>query len=107
MRSTAEAVLKQEPTIPASVGSVEELRSRVDTIDEELVELLAERCRLARGLGEVKRAADLPVVDHAREAVVVRRAGSAARREGLDEELMRRLFWDVIELARRAQGPGA
>lgn len=94
------------PASESPEAHVTELRAGIDEIDGALLELLVERCRLARALSRTKRSADLPLVDHPREAEVVRRAGAAAREGGLDEELVRRLFWGVIELSRRVQEQG-
>ena len=104
MTAIAQALMSEETVVdePAADG-VEDLRAGIDEIDRALMELLADRCRLARALGRTKRAGDLPMEDPAREADVVRRAGAAARRSGLDEELVRSLFWSVIELSRRTQ----
>lgn len=79
------------------------LRGEIERIDREIVGLVADRVRLAREVGKAKRAAGLPTLDPAREAAVVRRAGSLAREAGLVDEEMRALFWALIGLSRRAQ----
>jgi chorismate mutase len=43
------------------------------------------------------------VLDPAREAAVVRRAGTVARDAGLEDEDVRYIFWHLIGLSRRAQ----
>lgn len=87
---------------PASVA-VERLRVEIGAVDQQLVELLARRVELARQVGEAKRRAGLAVLDPAREAAVVRRAGALARAAGVDDEDVRYIFWHVIGLSRRAQ----
>jgi monofunctional chorismate mutase len=79
------------------------LRAEIERIDREIVTLVADRVRLAREVGKAKRAADLPTLDPAREAAVVRRAGALAREAGLVDEEMRALFWHLVGLSRRAQ----
>ena len=92
---------------PAKASSaahdLQQLRGEIERIDREIVSLVAERVRLAREVGKAKRAADLPTLDPAREAAVVRRAGALAREAGLVDEEMRALFWHLIGLSRRAQ----
>ncbi|HEU0053120.1 MAG TPA: chorismate mutase, partial [Longimicrobium sp.] len=61
------------------------------------------RVRMAREVGAAKRALGAPILDPAREAAVVRRAGTLARQAGLADEDVRYLFWHLIGLARRAQ----
>jgi chorismate mutase len=83
------------------------LRRRIEEIDSALVELIAERVRLARDVGAAKRAAGLPTLDPSREAAVIRRASALAREAGLVEEEVRDIFWHLIGLSRRAQTEGA
>ncbi|GAB6101763.1 hypothetical protein JCM16138_09860 [Thermococcus atlanticus] len=52
-----------------------ELRKRIDMIDEQIIELLEERVRIAREIGEIKRELGLPIRDEKREEEVLRRAG--------------------------------
>jgi len=80
------------------------LRTEIERVDRSLVQLIADRVRLARDIGAAKRAAGMPTLDHAREATVVRRAVSLARDTGLtcDDEI-RQIFWQLIGLSRRAQ----
>jgi chorismate mutase / prephenate dehydratase len=91
---------------PAGEGVPTELmrlREHIERIDRELIRLIGERVKLARSIGSAKRAADLPTLDPAREAAVVRRAASLARENGLEEDDVRWIFWHLIGLARRAQ----
>jgi chorismate mutase len=80
-----------------------ELRCGIERLDRDLIDLIAERIALARRVGEVKRELGLPVLDPAREAAVVRRAGALAREAGLSDEDVRYLFWHLVGLCRRAQ----
>jgi len=87
----------------SAVPDLDTLRQEVERIDRTLVQLIAERVEIARKIGVVKRDRDLPTLDPAREAAVVRRAGSLAREAGLDDEDVRYIFWHLIGLSRRAQ----
>jgi chorismate mutase len=87
----------------SAVPDLDTLRQEVERIDRTLVQLIAERVEIARKIGVVKRERDLPTLDPAREAAVVRRAGSLAREAGLDDEDVRYIFWHLIGLSRRAQ----
>jgi chorismate mutase-like protein len=88
---------------PPSADELSRLRTEIERLDRQLVELIAERVRLAQHVGAVKRAAGLPVLDPPREAAVVRRAGEAARELGLADDAMREIFWRLIALSRDAQ----
>ena len=89
-------------------GQVElsRLRAEIERIDRTLIELMAERVRLARAVGAAKRAAGLPTLDPAREATVIRQAAELAREAGLPDDEIRHIFWQVIGLSRRAQLEG-
>jgi chorismate mutase len=79
------------------------LRGDIGRVDAQLVSLIAERVRLARAVGDAKRALGLPTIDPPREAAVVRRAGELAREAALDDTEVREIFWRLIALSRRAQ----
>lgn len=79
------------------------LREEIERIDRALIHLIAERVRLARAVGAAKRAAGMPTLDPAREAVIIRRSGTLAREAGLAEEDVREIFWHLVGLSRRAQ----
>ena len=103
--STDGASAKAGPAGSRDVAAVELDRARgeIERIDRALVTLIAERVQLARRVGLAKRALELPTLDPAREAAVVRRAGELAREAGLEDEDVRYIFWHLIGLSRRAQ----
>lgn len=85
------------------VHELDQLRAQIRELDRSIIDLIAERVRLAQRIGETKRAAGLGTLDPAREAAVVRHAGTLAREARLDPEDIRPLFWRIIGLSRRAQ----
>jgi chorismate mutase len=89
--------------IAAPSSDVERARKEIERVDRQLVTLIAERTRVAREIGRAKRAAGMTTLDPAREAAVVRRAGELARELGLDDEVVRRIFWQLIALSRSVQ----
>lgn len=93
--------MSQTPSEPAV--ELDRLRAEIERIDYALVELLAERVRVAARTLALKEEAGLPAVDPAREAEVVRRASALARDAGLDPERVRDVFWAVVRLSRHAQ----
>ena len=80
-----------------------EIRAEIERIDRALLGLIAERVELARRVGAAKRAAGLPILDPAREAAVVRRAGTLAREARLPDDDVRYIWWHLIGLSRRVQ----
>lgn len=78
------------------------IRDEIDRLDVRMLDLMAERLDLARSTLEVKRSHGLYSTDRRREAEVVRRGACLARERGLEPELVREIFWRVIELSRLA-----
>lgn len=90
-------------TPDAALVALGKSRQHIETIDRELVGLLAKRVSLSKEIGALKKAAGLPTLDPAREAEVIRRAAGMARDAGLNDEKVRDIFWHVIGLSRAVQ----
>jgi len=83
------------------------LRAQIDAIDDALVEVLARRFAVTRQVGRLKAAQGLPARDAAREAGERERLCALARREGIDPDLVGRVF-DLVAaqaVAEHAQAP--
>jgi len=89
----------------AEVLTIEELRSRIDVIDEQLVRLLNVRVACAVEVGRLKHEAGVPIYQPDREAQVL----ASVRRSATDlagpltAEAVARIFERVIDEARRAE----
>ncbi len=79
------------------------VRRRIREIDEELLGLAAERQRLAREVGEIKRRLHLATVDYAQERAVLERARASAERAGLDPAVAVDLIARLIRASVTAQ----
>ena len=95
-----------ESATDPKLEELDRLRGEIQRIDRELIRLIRDRVDLARAIGQTKRGSGLPILDPAREAAVVRRAGELAREAGLHDEDVRYLFWHLIGLSRRVQMEG-
>lgn len=89
----------------AEVLNIEELRARIDVIDEQLVRLLNVRVACAVEVGRLKGEAGLPVYQPEREAQVL----AGVRRSATDlagpltADAVVRIFERIIDEARRAE----
>ena len=72
------------------------VRRRIHELDEELVTLAAERVRLARRVGEIKRSRHLPTVDFAQERRVLERVQAVAQEKGLASKVAQDVFACLI-----------
>ena len=84
------------------VDRLDELRRRIDALDEALVQLLSERAKCALEIGRVKKDAGLDVYQPAREVEVLAHV-QHVNPGPLDDAAIRRLFERVIDEARRLE----
>ena len=83
--------------------SLTELRSQIDKLDDQLLELLSRRMRVSRDIGQYKKEHNLPVLQTQRyEELLARRAGQAGQM-GMDREFMRTVLQAIHEESIRQQ----
>ncbi|HEX4825102.1 MAG TPA: prephenate dehydrogenase/arogenate dehydrogenase family protein [Candidatus Polarisedimenticolaceae bacterium] len=82
---------------------IDQARTRIAEIDRELIARAAERLRLGRTIGELKRGLDLPTVDYTQERAVLDRARAVAAEHGVDPEIAVDLCAVLIRAAVSAQ----
>ena len=75
-----------------------ELREEIETIDREIVELIARRTYVAETIADVKDERGLPTTDEEQEAAVMARAGENAEQFDVDVNLVKAIFRLLIEL---------
>ena len=78
--------------------SLEELRAEIESIDREIVELIARRTYVADTIAQVKDERGLPTTDESQESRVMERAGENAERFEVDSNLVKAIFRLLIEL---------
>ena len=85
--------------------NIEELRGRIDVIDEQLVRLLNVRVACAVAVGRLKHEAGLPIYQPEREAQVLNSVRKTATELAgpLNAEALVRIFERIIDEARRAE----
>ena len=89
--------------------TIDELRQRIDQLDERLVELLSERAHCALEIGTLKKALGLEVYQPEREAEVLHHVQSHGRQTGspLEGDAIVRVFERIIDEARRIERASA
>ncbi len=75
-----------------------DLREEIQSIDREIVELIARRTYVADTIARVKERKGLPTVDEHQEQQVMDRAGENADRFDVDSNLVKAVFRMLIEL---------
>nr|WP_011323697.1 chorismate mutase [Natronomonas pharaonis] len=77
---------------------LDELRKEIQSIDQEIVELIAQRTYVAESIAAVKRERGLPTTDESQEEAVMERAGENAEQFDVDANLVKAIFRLLIEL---------
>jgi chorismate mutase len=84
------------------VSALDDLRKRIDGLDEALVRLLNARAACALEIGRVKKELELPIYQPSREAEVLGHV-QEINPGPLDDGAIRRLFERIIDEARRLE----
>ena len=89
-----------------SEKKLQELRLEIDKINEQLIDLLAQRLKIGEELAKLKKKLGKEIRDEARERTVIDSARKLARERGLDpsfvEGLMRLIIAQTAGVAARA-----
>src|SRR5206468_10104177 len=83
-------------------ADLDDLRKRIDLLDESLVRLLNARAACALEIGRIKRQMDVPIYQPEREAEVLRNVQSV-NNGPLDQAAIKRLFERIIDEARHLE----
>ena len=76
---------------------IEDLRNRIDEVDEKILKLLEKRIELAKKIGKVKKENGMEVYDPEREGKVLGRLTSKTK---LGKDFIRKTFTSIIEYCR-------
>ena len=76
------------------------LRTEIDNIDKEVLQLLEDRFEIVKEIGEVKKADVIEVKDNEREQQLLE---SRILETGMNQKFVTRLFSTILEESRRLQ----
>jgi prephenate dehydrogenase len=91
------------PDLGERSPALRETREHIDTLDRELVALLARRSELSRRAAKAKAEMGAPVLDAGREASILEARRAWATDSGLDPSDVEEIFRAVMRASRRAQ----
>jgi chorismate mutase len=72
-------------------------RQQIDSLDQRIVDLIQQRARVVKEVGEIKREAHLPVTVPSREQQVVEKAQALAQAGPLPAEAVGRVYQKLVE----------
>ncbi len=82
---------------------LDELRSKIDSTDDRIVDLLGERFRLISQVSELKKREGIDVYHRGREQDILKRVVEKGTSLGLNELLLEALFMQIFAVSRRDQ----
>lgn len=88
---------------PVDSDSLRDFRLHIDSIDSRLIELLAERMEVARGIGELKRRHGMAIVQRERFNKLLESAENRATSIGLSPTFIHQIFSAIHEESVRQQ----
>lgn len=84
-------------------SELEILRDKIDKIDDQIVDLLAERFSLVSRVKEVKKAGKIAVYHPTREREILERIEKRGDKLGLNKLLLNALFLQIFAVSKRNQ----
>jgi chorismate mutase len=88
---------------PKVENKIEELRDKIDTIDNELLKLINRRLMLTREIGEVKKENHLNIVDMPREKAMFDALEEKCHKLGLDKRIISTIWQEILKASYRSQ----
>ena len=80
---------------------INELRKRIDRVDEGIVSLLAQRMEIVDSIAAIKKKQDIPMLDAGREEQIHERLGGLAVGKGLRPEFVSSLYEKILAESKR------
>ena len=82
---------------------IEHIRIEIDTVDHEIITLLARRKTLIKMIGEIKKRNNLPVHDKLREEKLLKRLLELAEKQSLDKKYIERIYQIILKESKKTQ----
>ncbi len=86
-----------------STEGINQLRSQIDELDNQLMELLAKRMRVCREIGQYKKEHNMTILQAARYNEILEKRGAQGALCGMDAEFVAKVFENIHEESVRQQ----
>jgi chorismate mutase/prephenate dehydratase len=84
--------------------SLDDLRQKVDELDNRIVKLIAERMEVTREIGRNKIETGKPIEDRVREQAVLEKIKELASSEKLNADIIEKIYQRIFEGSKKLQG---
>lgn len=78
---------------------IEEYRKEIDTINREIIDLLAKRAALSHKIGEIKKTEGKEIYDPSREERILNKVAEIATEKGINPELTKDIFKTIFKFS--------
>ncbi len=85
------------------MSEIDALREKVNAVDDQILHDLAQRVKICRAIGELKKKKGKPVHDIHRETEVFQRAQERAELLKLDPERIERIYREIVNMCSTVQ----
>ncbi len=82
---------------------IEEYRTEINRLNEEILDKIEERVQVAKNIGEIKQRYGKPIIDRKREDKVIEQVRKLAVERDLDPEKVSAIFRKIIDLCVEAE----
>ena len=82
---------------------LDKLRSRIDKIDDELIDLLEQRLKIAKAIAEYKVKHNLSIEQPEREKAVLEKLMHRAKKKGLNHKFIKELYELIFQESKDLQ----
>jgi len=85
------------------MNQIDEMRKKIDAIDEQILQDLLERIEVCRVIGELKRQQGKPIQDRSRETHVFSKVKAQAEQLRLDPDQIERIYREIVNMCSNVQ----
>ena len=81
---------------------INEIRTQIDAIDDQIGDLFSKRLQLCRIIGDLKRTNNLPIFNELREQEILNKV---SKKDPDNAEHIRQLYSEIFKICRKIQTP--
>ena len=82
---------------------IDELREKIDVVDEQVLELLKQRVEICKTIGLLKRKSNLAIQDSLRENYVYKTVKQKAAKLGLNSKKIDEIYHQIVNMCSAVQ----
>ncbi|MBU1703945.1 MAG: chorismate mutase [Nanoarchaeota archaeon] len=83
--------------------ALEELRNKIDNINSQIIQLLAERAEVSKKIADEKKKIGKDIYDPDREEELLKKVKAIAEEKGVSKELVEQIFRMIVDNSKKIQ----